>query len=246
MPTIYDDLASRDFTINALAAEVQKDGTIGPLIDPFAGAGDIERKTIKMTGRGSFVSDPLRILRAFRFSASLGFEIEPQTREEMRDRVALLPEVSAERIMVELLLILRTPYSSLFIREMDHIGVLDVLFPEILPTKGCRQDGFHHKDVWEHSLLVTENCEQVLNNLTGYFGDWAERGIMILAGDNRLPLLKLTALLHDIGKPLTKGMNTITGRTTFYGHARAGARLADSIAERLKLSGQERTTWYNC
>ena len=209
-------------------------------LDPFAGAGDIERKTIKMTGRGSFVSDPLRILRAVRFSASLGFNIEPQTREEMTNRVTLLPEVSAERIMAELLLILKTPQSSLFIREMDHMGVLDVLFPEILPIKGCRQNGFHHKDVWEHSLLVTENCEQVLNNLTSYFGDWAEEVLCNLAGNNRLPLLKLTALLHDIGKPLTRGINAITDRTTFYGHARAGARLADAIAERLKLSGQER------
>jgi putative nucleotidyltransferase with HDIG domain len=75
-------------------------------------------------------------------------------------------------------------------------------------------------------LLVTENCEQVLNNLTDYFGDWAEEVLCNLAGNNRLPLLKLTALLHDIGKPLTAGMNTITGKTTFYGHARAGARLA--------------------
>jgi tRNA nucleotidyltransferase/poly(A) polymerase len=174
-PTIYDDLGRRDFTINAIAAEVKKDGTIGPIIDPFAGAGDIKHKTVKMTDRRSFVSDPLRILRAVRFSASLGFTIEPQTKEEMGRCAALLQEVSGERIMTELMLILETSHASLFIREMDHLGILDVLIPEIGPMKGCKQNGFHHKDVWEHSLLLTDLCEHILKTLTTYFGDWAEK-----------------------------------------------------------------------
>ena len=181
-PTIYDDLGRRDFTINAIAAEVREDGTIGPLLDPFAGAEDLKLKTIKMTDKGSFVSDPLRILRALRFSAALRFTIEPQTRDEMKNSAALLKEVSVERIMTELLLILKTPHSTSFIRDMDHLGILDILFPEIPPMKGCQQNGFHHKDVWEHSLLVAKNCEEVLNNLTGYFGDRAGDVSINLAG----------------------------------------------------------------
>lgn len=238
-PTIYDDLGRRDFTINAIAAEVRKDGTIGPLLDPFAGARDIESKTIKMTSTGSFVSDPIRILRAVRFSAGLGFTIDPQTREEMRNRAALLQGVSGERIMAELLLILRDPNSISYIREMDHLGILDILFPEIVAMKGCEQNGYHHKDVWEHSLLVAENCEQTLNNLTGYFGDWADSVLSNLRGNNRLPILKLATLLHDIGKPLCRGINAETGRITFYKHDKTGARLADALAERLKLSSQD-------
>ncbi len=239
-PTIYDDLGRRDFTINAIAAEVRKDGTIGSLLDPFAGIKDIEHKTVKMISRESFISDPLRILRAVRFSAALGFTIESKTREEMKKRAALLPEVAGERIMTELLLILKTPFSASFIREMDQFGILDVLFPEIPPMKGCQQNGFHHRDVWEHSLLTTENCEQILNNLTDYFGDWAEEVFRNLAENNRLPLLKLAALLHDIGKPSTKGIHANTGRITFYGHAEEGAKLVDAISERLKLSGKDR------
>ena len=117
-----------------------------------------------------------------RFSAALGFNIEPQTRDEMKSSAALLHEVSGERIMTELLLILKTPHSTSFIKDMDQLGILDILFPEIPPMKGCEQNGFHHKDVWEHSLLVAESCEQVLNNLTSYFGDWAEDVSSNLAG----------------------------------------------------------------
>jgi tRNA nucleotidyltransferase/poly(A) polymerase len=239
-PTIYDDLGRRDFTINAIAAEVREDGTIGPLLDPFAGAKDLKLKTLKMTDKGSFVSDPLRILRAARFSAVLGFTIEPQTIDEMKNSAVLLHEVSAERIMAELLLILKTPHSTSFIREMDNLGILDILFPEIPPMKGCQQNGFHHKDVWEHSLLVVKNCEEVLNNLTGYFGDLAGDVSSNLAGNNRLPMLKLTALLHDIGKPLCRGIKAETGRITFYRHDKAGSELVDALAERLKLASLDR------
>lgn len=235
-PTIYEDLGKRDFTINAIAAKIREDGTIGPLIDPFSGAEDLKLKTIKMTGYGSFVSDPLRILRAIRFSAALIFTIDPQTIDEMKNSAALLREVSVERIMTELLLILNTPHSTSFIKDMDHLGILDILFLEIPPMKGCQQNGFHHKDVWEHSLLVAKNCEEVLNNLAGYFGDRAGDVSINLACDNRLPMLKLTALLHDIGKPLCRGINEETGRITFYKHDKAGEELAGALAERLKLS----------
>jgi tRNA nucleotidyltransferase/poly(A) polymerase len=158
----------------------------------------------------------------------------------MRSSAALLQEVSGERIMAELLLILKNPHSASFIKDMDHLGILDILFPEISPMKGCEQNGFHHMDVWEHSLLVIENCEQILNNLESYFGDRTEDISSNLANNNRLPLLKLTALLHDAGKPLCRGVNAETCRITFYKHDKAGATLADALAERLKLSSQDR------
>jgi poly(A) polymerase len=238
--SIYDDLARRDFTINAIAAEIRKGRSAGPLIDPFTGVGDIRSKSIKMTNRDSFISDPLRILRAHRFSAQLGFTIEQATREEMSKRHTLLSEVSGERITAELLLILNTSDSSSFVREMNGIGILDVLFPEIRSMKGCAQNGFHHQDVWEHSLLVTENCEKVLNNTSFYFGKWTEEVLKNLSENNRLPLLKLSSLFHDVGKPFTAGTNAETGRITFYGHEEKGATLVSEISERLKLSGRDR------
>ncbi len=238
--TIYEDLAKRDFTMNSIAAEVEEDCTAGPLIDPFSGEKDLEHKIIRMTDRGAFASDPLRILRAIRFSATLGFTIEPGTIEEMKTHAALLQRVSGERVTAELLFILETHRSSTFIRKLDQIGVLEVLFPEILSMKGCKQNSFHHKDVWDHSLLVMKNCEQILNNLTGYFGDRAGNVLNNLSGNNRLPLLKMAALFHDIGKPLTREIHEETERITFYRHDKEGAKLVDAISERMKLSSKDR------
>jgi poly(A) polymerase len=239
-PAIRDDLAGRDFTINSIAAEVKKNGTLGDLIDPFDGIRDIEHRTIRMTGREAFASDPLRILRAFRFSASLNFCIEPRTREKMVESRELLSSVSGERITAELLLILKIENASSFIRQMDEIGIFDILFPETKAMKGCAQNGFHHKDVWEHSLLAAANCEKILNHLPAYFGDRSVNISENLSADNRLPLLKLAALLHDTGKPATAGLNAETGRITFYGHDKKGENLVKEIAAALKLSCRDR------
>jgi tRNA nucleotidyltransferase/poly(A) polymerase len=237
---IFEDLIQRDFTIDAIAMEVKEDGTIGNIIDPLKGAEDIERKIIKTVSDRSIVSDPLRILRAVRLSSSLGFIIEEATIRKMTELAPLLKEVSAERITAELLLILKNPRSSLYVRRMDELGILEVIFPEIKSMKGCPQNGYHHMDVWEHSLLVMEHAEHIINKLSDYFG---ERGIDIannLDSDNRSSLLKLSALLHDAGKPATSVANPDTGRITFYHHDKEGARLIDLIAVRLKMSNRYR------
>ncbi len=152
----------------------------------------------------------------------------------------LLSRVSGERISAELLLILKSPESISFIREMDLLGILDILFPEILPMKGCGQNGFHHKDVWEHSLLAFEHCERILNDIPGCFGAWAGEISANLSVRNRSRILKLAALLHDVGKPQTRGTNHETGRATFYNHARVGSEIAGAIADRLRLSSEDR------
>ncbi len=151
-----------------------------------------------------------------------------------------LKDISAERITAELLLILKNPRSSFYFRHMDELGILDIIFPEIKAMKGCPQNGFHHMNVWEHSLLAVENTEDIINNLASYFG---EHGIDIannLDSDNRLSLLKLSAMLHDAGKPVTRAVNPDTGRITFYHHDKEGARLIDLIAARLKMSNRHR------
>ncbi len=237
---IFEDLKQRDFTIDAIAMEVKEDGTIGSIIDPLKGAEDIERKVIKTVSDRSIVSDPLRILRAVRLASSLGFIIEEPTIRKMTELAPLLKEVSAERITAELLLILKNPRSSLYFRQMDEMGLLDVIFPEIRNMKGCPQNGYHHMDVWEHSMLVMEHTEHIINKLSDYFG---ERGIDIandLDSDDRFSLLKLSALLHDAGKPATSVTNPDTGRITFYHHDKEGARLIDLIAGRLKMSNRHR------
>jgi putative nucleotidyltransferase with HDIG domain len=158
----------------------------------------------------------------------------------MENRAVLLSDASAERVMAELLFVLRSPGSSSFFRQMDLIGILEVVFPEIRAMKGCVQNGFHHKDVWEHSLLVMENCGKITNNPVEYFGDVGAEVQDNLAKNDRLELLKLAALLHDIGKPLTKGLNPDTGRITFYRHDEEGERIIDSMVRRLKMSARDR------
>lgn len=239
--TIYEDIRQRDFTINAIAVEIKRDGRMDKIIDPLNGADDLNNKIIKRAGENAFTSDPLRILRAFRFAATLSFEIEPATLNDIEAEVELLAEVSQERILTELLYLLNTSESAKCFRQMDRFGILEVIFPEISAMKGCEQNFFHHKDVWEHSLLVMENCEQIINNPSLFFGKWEREIAVNLNRDNRLPLLKLASLLHDIGKPLTSGVNQDKGNITFYNHDMEGARIADTIAERLRMSNKDRS-----
>ncbi len=239
--SISEDLRRRDFTINAMAMKMEENGRIGETIDILNGARDIEKKLVQMVGDSAIVSDPLRILRAIRFAASLGFDIEPATGEEMKRRSGLLSDTAAERIFAELLLILNTPHSARYFWRMDELGILAVLFPEITPMKGCAQNAYHHKDVWEHSRIVMENCEDIVNNLDDFFGAWGKTVRENLHEHNRAPLLKLSALLHDVAKPLTRAVQQETGRVTFYGHDQEGAKIIGQIAERLKTSNQDRT-----
>ena len=238
--SIYEDLCHRDFTINAVAVKVNQDCSLGEIVDPLKGAGDIAKKIIRMVNDKSIASDPLRILRAIRFSAMPDFSIEHATLEEIGRSARMLKDVSSERIMWELRLILKSPGSSRFFRQMDDLGILDIIFPEIGPMKGCPQNGFHHKDVWEHSLLVMESCEEIINDSSKYFKDASAGVAENLAENDRLPLLKLAALLHDTGKPSTRGLNPDTGRITFYGHDEEGAKLIGPMADRLKMSSRSR------
>ncbi len=229
--TIEEDLAKRDFTINSGAIEI----TSGKIIDPFQCEKDLKEKIICMTGDKSFFDDPLRILRAFRFSSFFEFKIENSTLNQLESSVALLENVSAERIMYEIYLILATSRSSSTFREMDKFGVLDIIFPEIVPMKKCKQNGFHHLDVWEHSLLTMENAESILNNLSEIFGTYGNK-ISEIIDNKKGKLLKLSALLHDIGKPSTKAFNLKKSKITFYGHDKEGAKIFLNIARRLKFS----------
>jgi len=239
--TIEEDLLQRDFTINAMAIELDKNGPCGLVIDPLGGAADLRRKIIRMANPQAFDDDPLRVLRAFRFAGERGFAVEAVTLAAVDSSFVLLARVSAERIMAELFLLLKAAQSSRHVAALDSHRILDVIFPEIMPMKGCLQNGYHHKDVWGHSLLVLEHIEHILNNPRDYFGETAGAVTQNLEAGDRLPLLKCAALFHDIGKPATKGLKQAAGRITFRGHDRAGAEIVDLIAERMKLSKQART-----
>ncbi len=237
--TIDANLKQRDFTLNAIAIQVNAGGILGDIIDPLNGAEDIKRHLIKTTGPDVFVSDPLRIMRAVRFAAEFEFDIEDTTLFVMAKHSFLLEQTASERILSELYKIFSSRRSTFFVKMMDRLGILDVIFPEIIPMKGCRQNSFHHLDVWKHSMSVLENCEEIVNNLEKYFGIVSDRVWDNLKSCSRLPLLKISAMLHDVGKPVSRSSNINTGNITFYDHDKKGSEIAAAISRRLRMSKQD-------
>lgn len=212
--TLEEDLSRRDFTMNALAISINAN-TWGELRDPFGGRGHIENGIIRtpLEPSATFEDDPLRIMRAFRFSSQLGFSIDKETLSAIPSLKERLSIVSQERITEELLKIIASPKPSVALRLMNDTGVLPIVFPEVAELSGVdqRQD-HHHKDVFLHTC-------QVLDNICGM--------------SDKL-MLRIAALLHDIAKPKTKKFVEGTG-WTFHGHEEIGARMVKHIFRRLKL-----------
>lgn len=238
--TINDDLQSRDFTVNAIAIRVNRDAVLLETIDPEDGASDIKKRLIRHIHEKNMLSDPLRMLRALRFAATLRFSIDKSTLQLIRENASLLEKVSAERVLYELLLILGTSRSADYIREMDEVGLLEVILPEIKSMKGCQQNSFHHLDVWEHSLTVMKHCEDIINSLQLHFGRMKGAVRSNISRERRVQFLKLAALLHDAGKPSTHAFNTVRRRITFYGHDTKGVEITKGVAERLRISNRDR------
>lgn len=247
---IIQDLGRRDFTVNAMGMKLEpKIGTESDteavtnpeslLIDPHAGLTDLRKGLVRMTARQVIADDPLRILRGFRLRSQLGWRIDPETLREFSACASALTRTAAERISAELRLILESTGGGKLLSELDQAGVLAELFPEIRSMRGCSQNQYHHLDVLGHSLLAVEQCEALLTELRPLFGPQVDTVAAHLAGW-RLPWLKLAVLLHDIGKPQTKGRNPNTGRVTFYGHDALSAEMMRTIALRLRLSAMER------
>ncbi len=207
-PSIMDDLARRDFTINAIAYDLLTDS----VADPHGGRRDLRDGIIRAIGDPSerFREDGLRPLRACRFAAQLGFSVDEATRKAIPGSLDVMAMVSAERVRDEILKVLQTAMPSVGISLMKDTGILRVVLPELLEGDGVAQGSFHCHDVLWHSL---------------YACDAAPRESLVL---------RLSALLHDVGKPRTRGTGP-DGRPTFYGHEKVSADMTRSILERLKL-----------
>ncbi len=212
-----DDLARRDFTINAMAVSLNKD-THDELIDFYNGIEDLKNKIIRtpLDPEKTFDDDPLRIMRAIRFASVLGFTIEQYTYEaiiKMRDRLSEDKVVSQERITDEFLKILASPKPSVGLDLLYKSGVMEIIFPEIANLAGVEQrKDYHHKDVFYHTLKVVDNISTKTDNV------W----------------LRFAALVHDIAKPPTKKFIEGTG-WTFHGHEELGARMMKKIFKRMRL-----------
>ncbi len=250
--SIEDDLSKRDFTINSIAvplSQLESGWNEIDIIDPLDGIGDLERKVVQAASDQALLDDPARILRAFRLSSKLGFEITSSTESLIqRDSDSIL-SVSGERIREELGHILETNHTTGALRHMDRLGLLDILFPELSVLRGVEQPKEHYWNVFEHSMETVAAIEQLLEALDeendllhtlGYRADMADYlGAKSGSGLTRRALVRLAALLHDIAKPQTKAIHE-NGKMRFLGHAQEGAVIADSILERFRFSSKER------
>lgn len=238
--SIEDDLVLRDFTINAMALPLQVlvDGQ-GELIDPLGGLRDLGRGILTHCDL-SFESDPLRILRGFRFSACYGFEIADATLIAMTNCVPRLAGIAAERISVELDLIISSTDGAKIFRSMQRLGILELLIPELSAGQGVEQPIFHHLDVFEHSLAALEHMTKLVGGKNNcYLGAVDDKGATFDA--TLVKRLCWAALLHDVGKPATRAIRPDKGnRVTFYGHDEVGGRLVRQIAKRLRWSKETR------
>jgi putative nucleotidyltransferase with HDIG domain len=215
--TIEEDVSRRDFTINTLALGLRasrKNSSL-ELVDVFAGREDITQKLIRAVGdpQERFQEDALRLLRAIRLAAQLGFTIEPKTKQALAEQASLIKNVSGERIRDELFKILPTNRVEMGFELARETGLMNYILPELVAGYQMEQKGHHLWEVWKHSLLSAQYCP------------------------SKDPIIRLAALIHDIGKPVV--VDDSSGERTFHNHEVVGANMARKIAQRLRLSKKD-------
>ncbi len=238
--SINEDLKQRDFTINALALrfDYQTRRITGPLIGSPRSLADLEHGIVRHLNSSTFQSDPLRLLRAFRFAAGLDFKPAAETIELISREAPLLNKAAPERISLELEKIMASKLTWRTIQDMAACGLLWQIFPELLPGVGMQQPDSHHLDVFGHSLEALRQMEMIIAAPENFFTSFLSEINAYLDRERMIIRLKLTALLHDIGKPPAFVLRE--GRRTFYNHDQTGARLIEKIARRLRWSGGDR------
>lgn len=212
--TLEEDLSRRDFTVNALALRINRSG-FGELVDMFNGLSDMERRILRtpLDPDITFSDDPLRMMRAIRFATQLGFTIYPETFEAIRRNAERIKIISHERIVDELMKIMRSPRPSVGWDLLLKSGLLSLIFPELAAMKGVEVvKGRGHKDNFYHTLAVLDNVAEKSDDV------WLRWG----------------ALMHDIAKPVTKRWDEKTG-WTFHNHNFIGAKMVPRIFRRMRL-----------
>lgn len=226
--TIEEDLLRRDFTVNAMALSVPK----RTFLDPRCGLKDIGKKILRCESGDILKSDPLRILRAFRQSAQLGFEIEKNTLKLLKTAKDLTLKPAGERIRSEILSLLEAPDSSRQLFMMDQCGVLTSLFPEMEPQRKTAVEYYGKGGVLTHSLTAASRADFLMSHLKLVFPKHHET-----INQYRRNIVLLASLLHDIAKPDTARM--VKGRLHFFGHDQLGAKKVSEVLERLRFSREE-------
>ena len=210
---IHEDLARRDFTVNAIAYDPLDDR----LEDPFDGLGDLDRGVLRAVGdpRERFGEDGLRVLRAARFVATLELDLEPDTEGAIPGALGTYRKVSHERVRDEWTKTMKAREPSRAFEVMRRTGILEVTLPELLDQVGCEQNAWHAYDVWTHTMKCLDAAD----------------------GD---AVVRIAALLHDLGKPRSRARSPKTGDYTFYHHEKLGADMADRWLRDYRFSNDER------
>lgn len=232
--SIEDDLLKRDFTINAMAFRFPDEfgKTEYEIIDPAGGRDDFHHGLVRVMDPAAFENDPLRLLRAYRFKATLGFQLEPDTRKWIGEYGHLLSRAAPERISYELQRIMASDRAGFTIFSMVESGLFWYLFPELKKGEGMEQPSSHHLDVFSHCLAALDWMEKIQARSNDFFpGDPAARISAYLGQEENRVRLKWAALFHDLGKPDCHVIRQ--GRITFYNHDQAGAEGFEKIGERL-------------
>jgi len=253
---IEADLRDRDFTVNAIAYNLQTE----TILDPLNGASDVRAKLIRACAPDSLENDPVRVLRGVRLAAGLGFQIDKETRQKMKRAAGRLRSVSPERLRDELFRILGGPQARTAIRALEMLGALPHLLPELPALKGVEQPTPHVYDVWNHTLATMNHLEEILAALApGYnpesTGDLFTGLLVLRLGRYREQfathfanslnadrsvrgLLFFAALYHDVAKPASK-TTADDGCIRFWGHDEQGTEMSTERANALHLSNGE-------
>jgi poly(A) polymerase len=265
--TIKEDLFQRDFTANAIALPLESlvqhftTGEAPSYIDPLHGVPDLQRHLLRAVNDDTFKHDPLRLLRAIRFMMRYNLTIEEQTAQMLTRDAPLLTQAASERIHDELYGILHPDGATERLRFLDKHNLFMTLFPEFIPARGMPQPGLHYWDVLEHSLetvqalerlatILRQTPEEIRHSPLNFQGrddilllhtllHEAEQQKLFRLADLDAPVMKLAALLHDIGKPITYEVDE-AGHIHFYHHPQAGVPLAQEILKRLSARTQDR------
>jgi tRNA nucleotidyltransferase/poly(A) polymerase len=249
--TWEEDLFGRDFSINAIALEMQS----GAMLDLTGGQADLARRVVRQVTPHAVTDDPVRALRAVRIALALDGTLDPATAQAAREAASLLHWPSPERVRDELMKAMALPNAARAVRWFDELGLLQAMIPEVAPLRDCTQSPPHQFAVLEHTFVVLDYVDMLIANLRGsenLRGPVNLRGLRDLGGlallqqldspttseRSRAAVFRLAVLLHDIAKPLKRSIGE-DGRIHFTGHEAAGAPMAAARAEALRLSSIE-------
>jgi len=249
--SLDQNLARRDFTVDAMALPLEKVAepwSLSDVLDPLGGLEDLKRGLVRMVDPGAFKEDPVRLLRAVRLAAQLDFQVEAGTLQQVERDAPLLSGVAGERVRDELLKTLEASGTTRHLRLLDQVGLLCQVFPELEQGRGVQQPKEHYWDVLQHNIEAAGMVEHLLDRqgaaldptlsvtpwLASLEGHFAEEEC---DGFSRGAFLKVSGLLHDLGKPATRSVET-TGRIRFLGHQQVGATQAGEALRRLRVGGK--------